>query len=258
MTFRFDYHNKILTILSSLNTDLLREGSAYFGGGTLLALDFGEYRWSKDVDFICPVSLSGYRHLRSAIFEGGYEALFSDLSQVQVGRGTTDQYGIRMVVSVEDVPIKTEIIAEARFELDAPRYPAWSPVACLSLNDCFTAKLLSNSDRYLDDSVEARDLIDLAVLRLQSPIPEIAIEKAERAYEVIRPLKAAVQRFQLKPNSRERWFSSLQIDDPQIPKIIDGIDLLAADLELIPTERTFKEQHDIFSIDDSTFDGPQE
>jgi hypothetical protein len=54
-----------------------------------------------------------------------------------------------------------------------------------------TSKLLSNSDRYIDDSVEARDLIDLAILRLQSPIPKVSIEKAERAYEVIRPLKKA-------------------------------------------------------------------
>ena len=72
-----------------------------------------------------------------------------------------------MVINVDGEPIKTEIIAEARFELDPPRYPAWSPVACLSLSDCFTAKLLANSDRFMDDSVEARDLIDLAVLRLQ-------------------------------------------------------------------------------------------
>lgn len=254
MTFSLGHHNKILTILTSLNADLFREGSAYFGGGTLLALDFGEYRWSKDVDFICPVSSSGYRSLRSAIFEGGYEALFSDLSQVQVGRGTTDQYGIRMVVHVEDVPIKTEIIAEARFELDAPRYPAWSPVPCLSLNDCFTAKLLANSDRYLDDSVEARDLIDLAVLRLQSPIPKISIEKAERAYEVMRPLKVAIQRFQSKPNDRERWFASLQIEGTRIPKVIEGIDLLAGDLGLALTERTFKEQHDIFGLEDIALD----
>jgi hypothetical protein len=28
----------------------------------------------------------------------------------------------------------------------------------------------------MDDSVDARDLIDLAVLRLQSPIPQISIE----------------------------------------------------------------------------------
>ena len=38
----------------------------------------------------------------------------------------------------------------------------------------------------MDDSVESRDLIDLAVLRLQSPITQEAIEKAEKAYEVMR------------------------------------------------------------------------
>jgi hypothetical protein len=38
----------------------------------------------------------------------------------------------------------------------------------------------------MDDSVESRDLIDLAILRLQSPIPQEAIEKAEKAYEVMR------------------------------------------------------------------------
>jgi len=56
MTFRLDHHNKILTILECLDSEVLRKGSAYFGGGTLLALDFEEYRWSKDVDFIACVS----------------------------------------------------------------------------------------------------------------------------------------------------------------------------------------------------------
>jgi Nucleotidyl transferase AbiEii toxin, Type IV TA system len=246
MTFRLDHHNKILTILESLDVDLLKESFAYFGGGTLIALDFGEYRQSKDVDFICPV-LPGYRHLRTAVFEGGYKALFNDLKRVQVGRGTTDQYGIRMVIEVEGELIKTEIIAEARFELDPPRYPAWSPVACLSINDCFTSKLLANSDRHMDDSVEARDLIDLAVLRLQSPIPQQAIDKAEHAYETLRPLKVAVQRFQERSSFRERCFSGLQIDDAQIPKLMDGIDLLASDVDLAVTERVFKERHDMFS-----------
>lgn len=118
MTFKLDYYNKILTILESLDSDVFEEGSAYFGGGTLIALDFGEYHWSKDIDFICPVPSSGYKHLRTVVFEGGHEALFRDLNRVQVGRGTTDQYGIRMVVIVDGVPIKTEIIAEARFEWD--------------------------------------------------------------------------------------------------------------------------------------------
>lgn len=246
MTFRLAHHNKILTVLESLDPEVLKQGSAYFGGGTLLALDFGEYRWSKDIDFISPIVSSGYRHLRTVIFEGGYKALFRDLSRIQVGSGTTNQYGIRMLVLVDGMPIKTEIIAEARFELDPPRFPDWSPVACLSFNDCFTSKLLSNCDRYMDDSVESRDLIDLAILRLQSPIPQEAIEKAEKAYEVMRPLREAVRRFQERTDYRERCFSHLQIDAAQIPRIIDGIDLLASDLGLTHTERVFKEQQDFF------------
>ncbi|MBW4560505.1 MAG: hypothetical protein KME32_04970 [Mojavia pulchra JT2-VF2] len=121
-----------------------------------------------------------------------------------------------------------------------------SPVACLSLNDCFTSKLLSNSDRYMDDSVEARDLIDLAILRLQSAIPQQSIEKAENAYEVMRPLKIAIARFQERPDYRQKCFFGLQVREAQIPIIIDGIDLLASDLNLAITERFFKEQHDIW------------
>jgi len=247
MTFTLEHHNKVLKILECLDSEVLKEGSAYFGGGTLLTLDFEEYRWSKDIDFIAPVGTFGYKHLRKVVFDGGYEALFRDLKIIQIGRATTDQYGIRMMVCVDNTPIKIEIIAETRFQPDPPRYPQWSPVPCLSLHDCFTSKLLSNSDRFMDDSVEARDLIDLAILRLQSPIPQISIEKAERAYEVMRPLFIAIKRFQERPNYREKFFVGLQVDKAQIPKIIDGIDLLAQDLDLSHTQRLFLEQHDIFA-----------
>jgi hypothetical protein len=248
MTFQFAHHNTILTILKSLNSDVLRKSFAYFGGGTLIALDFEEYRWSKDVDFICPITSQGYKYLRNVVFDGGFQALFQDLSQIQIGRGTANQYGIRMIATVDDMPIKVEIIAEARFELEPPRYPEWSPVACLSLGDCFTSKLLANADRFMDDGVESRDLIDLAVLRLQSPIPQAALEKAENAYEVLRPLERAVQHFQKRPDHREECFAGLQIVvQPQISKIMDGIDLLAGDLGLPTTLRTFNEQHDFLA-----------
>ena len=246
MTFKLAHHNKILTILNSLDDDILKKGSAYFGGGTLLALDFDEYRWSKDIDFISPISSSGYGYLRTIVFDSGYEGLFRDLSKIKIGRGTTDQYGIRMIVLIDDEPIKAEIIAEGRFELDSPRYPEWSPVACLSLIDCFTSKLLANSDRFTDKSVQSRDLIDLAVLRLQSVVPPEAVSKAEKAYEVMRQLKRAIQSFQERPNYRRECFAGLKIDTQQVPKIINGIDLLAQDVGLAVTERVFNEQLDIF------------
>ena len=238
MNFRLEHHNKILKILKSLDADLFCQSLAYFGGGTLITLDFGEYRRSRDIDFICPVSSFGYKNLRTVIYDGGHKALFRDSTQIEIGHSTTDQYGIRMLVTVDDVRIKTEIIAEVRFELDPPRYPEWCPVPCLSINDCFTAKLLANSDRYMDDSIEARDLIDLAVLRLQSPIPQSAIDKAENAYEVMRPLKETVQRFQEKPNFRDRCFSALQVDDSQIRDVPDADRLRYR--RGLPSPRTFR------------------
>jgi hypothetical protein len=100
----------------------------------------------------------------------------------------------------------------------------------------------------MDDGVESRDLIDLAVLRLQSPIPQADWDKAENAYEVLRPLKRAVQRFQARLDHREECFAGLQIVvQPQISKIMDGIDLLAGDLGLPTTLRTFNEQHDFLA-----------
>ncbi|WP_230967359.1 nucleotidyl transferase AbiEii/AbiGii toxin family protein [Nostoc commune] len=164
MISRFEHHNKIITVLECLDSDILKKGSAYFCGGTLLAFEFEEYCWSKNIDFISSVGTEGYKYLRTVVFEDGHEALFRDLSKIQVGCSTTDQYGIRMIVFVDDLPIKTEIIAETRFQLDPPRYLNWSFVPCLSFNDCFTSKLLSNSDRYMDNSVEARDLIDFCKL----------------------------------------------------------------------------------------------
>jgi len=62
----------------------------------------------------------------------------------------------------------------------------------------------------------------------------------------VRQLKKAVQRFQEKPDYRQKCFENLQIERSAIPNIIDGIDLLARDLDLGETERAFAEQHDIF------------
>ena len=253
MNFFFPQHQRIITLLNSFDSNLLQISKAYFGGGTLIALRFGEFRESKDVDFICPIRSGGYKKLRSLIFEEGYQALFKDLSRIRLGRSTTDQYGIRMTINVEDYPLKTEIISEARFELDPPLSDEWAAIPCLNLNDCFTSKLLANADRYLDNLVQSRDLIDLAVLRLISFIPDEAIAKAENAYEVIRPLKRSIQSFQERPEYREECFTRLKIEESNIPQIIEGIDLLAADLGLEKTERTFKEQEDLFLLEPTNF-----
>lgn len=62
--FDHNHHATILEVLKHLNVDLFEESRAYFGGGTLLAMLYNEYRWSQDIDFMCPVHSGGYAHLR--------------------------------------------------------------------------------------------------------------------------------------------------------------------------------------------------
>lgn len=248
MIFNINHHNKILTIINQLKQEVFEDNFAYFGGGTLIAFTHQEYRTSNDIDFICSLNLSGYKQLRTLIFEKGYQALFSNLQNISIGRSTMDQYGIRLLIQSDNSFIKMEIIAESRFQIGSPQYFFWSLIPCLNNEDIYTSKLLANADRFMDNSVKSRDLIDLAILRLDAKIPCCAIEKAEKAYEVIRPLKVAIERFQQRESYREQCFLSLQIEELNFSKIIDGIDLLANDLSLPSTKRTFKEQPDLFSF----------
>lgn len=251
MDFEIGHHQLIYRVLENLNCEFLSECRAYFGGGTLISLDLGEYRTSNDVDFICSLG-SDYRKLRNAISDSPGERLrqrnphilLKDNSDLKIERFTADQYGIRMAIVVDGIPIKTEIIAEARFELDLPRQPSWSPVECLSMIDCFTSKLLANADRSADPSVHSRDLIDLAFLRNAQPIPPLAIEKAEAAYRVISPLNAALTKFQADADLRFHCYNNLKISEAFRSQLIDGIDLLAIDLGLEKTSRTMSESGD--------------
>jgi hypothetical protein len=241
MDFNIERHQIIHRILQGLNRDLLSDCHIYFGGGTLISLDLGEYRTSNDIDFLCPIG-ADYNKLRKVINEGTPQVLLKDNSGLEISRVTADQYGMRMGITVDAVTIKTEIISLAGFELDPPRQPTWSPVECLSVGDCFTSKLLANADRFNDLRVYSRDLIDLAHLRLVSSIPTAAIVKAEAAYYRALPaLTDALIQFQSEIDWRLDCYEQLNISHVDRSRTIDGIDLLAVDFGLDKTERTISE-----------------
>jgi hypothetical protein len=50
MPFDHLHHQMILRVLNALDPHLLERTRSYFGGGTLIALQHDEYRWSKDID----------------------------------------------------------------------------------------------------------------------------------------------------------------------------------------------------------------
>ena len=142
-----------------------------------------------------------------------------------------DQYGIRFVAVVAGLPIKLEIIREARIDLGTSVQVDGVPVACASWEDCFAEKLLANSDRWADSQVLARNLIDLCMMRQRvGPIPGESWRKAEAAYGsgVRHDLTKALRSFTENAEFQRRCFSGLQAE--RTSEVLDGVRNLLADL----------------------------
>ena len=81
--FTRPHHQRIANVLESLDADLLKRHNCLFAGGTAIALGYGEYRESVDVDFLVS-DLTSYRYLRNLVREQGPQALMksTDASQL--------------------------------------------------------------------------------------------------------------------------------------------------------------------------------
>lgn len=165
--FERPHHRRIAKLLEALDAPLLRSNRCLFGGGTATALRYGEYRESVDVDFLVS-DVEGYRRLRQRMtgLEGVQSIVRPGQSLAQWRDVRADQYGIRTIVDVEGTGIKFEIVLEGRVALAEPdaRYEICG-IATLAPLDMVAGKLLANSDRWADDSVFSRDLIDIAMMQ---------------------------------------------------------------------------------------------
>jgi hypothetical protein len=92
-------------------------------------------------------------------------------------------------------------------------------VATLTALDMAASKLLANSDRWSDDSVFSRDVIDLAMMRPSLPLLRQAKAKAEGAYgEAIgRDLEKAIAKLQTRRDWLERC---IQVMAMSLPKAV--------------------------------------
>ncbi|MCT6735255.1 nucleotidyl transferase AbiEii/AbiGii toxin family protein [Rhodococcus qingshengii] len=225
--FSRDHHNLIETVLESLNSELLRDTSCYFGGGTAIALRFGEFRESIDVDFMVS-SAAGYRTLRELIKSSGFKSIM--VHQVPLVRDpVADQYGIRAILDVGGTPIKFEIVSEGRISFEIPgRDDEVCGVATLSLLDMATSKLLANSDRWADTSVFSRDLIDLAMMEPSNGLMDEAVDKAEGAYgsSVVRDLDKAIDYHRDNPHRLDQCIRELKMDSTPKALLWDRIQRL--------------------------------
>ena len=180
MRFNRPEHQAVAAVLQAMDHDFLMNCGCWFGGGTEIVLDLGEYRLSKDIDFLCS-DTNGYRTIRSAVTRQGAAGLFN--STVQQPRAfRTDQYGVRGIVSVNNIHLRFEVVREARIDLSGgPDYTLGVPR--LSQTDRIAEKMLANADRCQDRSTGCRDAVDLGMLALRhGAFPEAALLKAEAAY----------------------------------------------------------------------------
>lgn len=217
--FERRHHRHIASVLEALNAPLLAENACYFGGGTAMALRYKEYRESRDMDFLVS-HLDGYRALRQLLTgPDALQAIAKPNAVLKTLREVrADQYGIRTIVQAEESAIKFEILLEGRMVLETPSTTDdVCGVATLTALDMAASKLLANSDRWADDSVFSRDLIDLAMMQPGKKLLHLAVEKSQKAYgkSVATDLAKALDRLMTRPGRLERCMQMMQMTLPK-------------------------------------------
>ncbi len=212
------HHQAIAQVLHALDGDLLGQHGCLFGGGTVIAMRYGEYRESIDIDFLVS-SATGYRELRQ-LAGAGLGPLFRDHSLPfgPLRDVRTDQYGIRSMLSVVGRDIKFEIVREGRVELETPGPgDTVCGIATLTPLDMATSKLLANADRWNDDGAFNRDLIDLAMMKPGKVLLECAVRKAQGAYgnAILQDLAKAIDRAKNRSGWLERCMEAMAINIPK-------------------------------------------
>ena len=219
MIFNRPHHQRIAKVLESLDTDLLKQHNCLFAGGTAIALGYGEYRESVDINFLVS-DLASYRYLRNSVREQGLQALMksTDAGQLQTSDIRSDQYGIRTKVFVEGKPIKFEIVLEGRIDLAKPgKKDSILGVATLTTLDMAASKLLANSDRGLDMGVHCRDVIDLAMLNLNKTEFAQATTKSKAAYgeAILKDLSKVIDMLGEANGLLERCMKAMDVSVPR-------------------------------------------
>ncbi len=230
--FQNPFHRQVQEILAALDKKLLTNACCYFGGGTRIVLELGEYRESRDIDFLC-ASQAGYRMLRETVGEHSLGSVVA--KPLKLAREVrADQYGIRTFIDAPSgTKVKFEIIREGRIPLTASPGPSIPGVAVpmLSHIDAFAEKFLANADRGLDVATSSRDIVDLAFM-LQgwdSNAAVAGLQLAKDAYgkTIEKSLKAVAAKMKGDLAYRKKCFETLQVTDTK--RCIVGIDLLASD-----------------------------
>ena len=212
--FRKPHHRTVARMLAAFDAGFLERAGCYFGGGTQIALSLGEFRESRDIDFLCS-SRTGFRLLRETVASDSLGALLS--RPLELAREVrADRDGVRTFLGAGEVRIKLEVVFEARIELSG-QLDRKLGVPTLDLASAVAEKFLANADRGLDESTGSRDIVDLAFLAAAHgpKALEPGYRLAEAAYgkAVPRYTRLVLDKFAAERRYAARCARALGVDD---------------------------------------------
>ena len=223
----------MLEILGNLDPQFLLGANCYFGGGTQIVLANGEYRESRDIDFICS-SREGFRVLRETVYERSRGRIFR--REMTLSRGVrADRDGIRTFIAGDPPapPTKFEIVFEARIDATG-MIDGKLGVPALDPESATAEKFLANVDRGLDEAFRSRDLVDLSFLAGAHGADTLraGLAKSQAAYgsAVLAYLEKSVRRLREDRAYFTRCVNDLMIDDEK--RLRQGLRALVTFLSL--------------------------
>jgi hypothetical protein len=219
--FKRPHHQKIASVLKSMNVDLLTKAECYFAGGTAITLQINEYRESVDIDFICS-SKEGYKLLRNSISHDLGNILTKPIKHIRDVRIEREKFST--FLDIEGTPIKIEFLAEGNTSISGAMNTDLG-VPTLSRTDMFAQKLMANADRGGDKATLSRDIVDLSfMIREWGHIPLESWSKAYESYGdyLINGFFTGIQLIQNKPYL-ESCLSKMKTDKLQMNLIYDSL-----------------------------------
>lgn len=212
-----------------MDAGFLERADCYFGGGTQLSMSHGEYRESRDIDFLV-ASPKGLRALRETVSERSLGKLFK--GRILLEREVrAERDAIRTFIKEDEsaAPIKFEIVVEARIGLKGSLDAALG-VPILDLRYAIAEKLLANADRGRAKEHRARDVVDLAFISLQADDADFhagrKLAQVPYGRVILMELDEVLKMLRLDPKYRSQCIADLLIEDPKALK--KGLEKLQA------------------------------
>lgn len=216
--YRRPLHRRTAHVLSLMDGRFLEQAQCFFGGGTQLVMAHGEFRESRDIDFLVSAQ-AGWRLLRQTVSERSLGKIFKGTILLE-REVRTERDALRTFIKEDPSapPLKFEILLEGRIELEGAMDRALG-VPALDSATAIAEKLLANADRGRAREHRSRDAIDLAFLSLQIDEAQLlaGYDIARDAYGdvVARELDEALKMLSLDARYRALCLEELSVEDPK-------------------------------------------